>query len=203
MQIPKEPTMKQAAKFFLALFFVTASSFGQTKWKDDKSHTMINFTVSHMVISEVSGQFNEFEALLESSKEDFSDAKINVSIKAKSINTGTAGRDNHLRSAEFFNADIDSIITFTSTKLEKVENNTYKIYGSLTMRGITKEVVLDTEFKGKIKGGRGTVAAFKATTTIARKDWGLNWNRNIEAGGLLVGEHVDLTILAEFVEVKS
>lgn len=195
--------MKQAIKLFLTIFFVMTASYGQTKWKDDKSHTMINFTVSHMVISEVSGQFNEFEARMESSKEDFSDAKINVSIKAKSINTGTAGRDNHLRSAEFFNADIDSIITFTSTKLEKVGVDAYKIYGSLTMRGVTKEVVLDTKFKGKVNGGRGAVAAFKATTTIARKDWGLNWNRNIEAGGLMVGENVNLTILAEFVEIKS
>ncbi len=195
--------MKHAAKFFPALFFVYALSFGQTKWKEDKSHTMINFTVSHMVISEVSGQFNEFEARIETSKEDFSDAKITVAIKAKSINTGTNSRDNHLRSADFFNADIDSVITFTSTKLEKVGSDTYKIYGSLTMRGVTKEVVLDTKFKGKVKGGKGNVAAFKATTTIARKDWGLTWNRNIEAGGLLVGDNVDLTILAEFVEVKS
>jgi polyisoprenoid-binding protein YceI len=194
--------MKKSVQVFLALCFIAALSASQTKWNVDKSHTMINFSVSHMVISEVTGQFKDFDATMEVTKEDFTDAKINVTIKAKSIDTGTNSRDNHLRSADFFNADVDSIITFTSSNIEKSDSDTYKIYGSLTMHGITKDVVLDAKLKGKIKGGRGMVAAFKATTSIARKDWGLTWNRSIEAGGLLVGETVDLTILIEFNEKK-
>ncbi|MFA5833688.1 MAG: YceI family protein [Bacteroidota bacterium] len=194
--------MKQVVTMTLAILFISTTAFTQTKWKVDKSHTMINFSVSHMVISEVTGQFNEFDATMEATKEDFTDAKINVTIKTKSINTGTNSRDNHLRSADFFNADVDSNITFTSAKIEKTSNDTYKIYGSLTMRGVTKDVVLDTKYKGKIKGGKGMVSAFKATTSIARKEWGLGWNRTIESGNLLVGENVDLTIFIEFAEAK-
>lgn len=195
--------MKRILNIIIIVIFSAAASFGQVKWKADRSHTMINFTVPHMVISEVSGQFKDFDASMETSKEDFSDAKINVQIKAKSIDTGTNFRDNHLRSADFFNADVDSIITFVSSRIERTGLDAYKIYGSLTMRGISKEVVLDTKFKGKVKGGRGMVAVFKATTSIERKNWGLGWNRTIEEGGLLVGETVDLSILIEFTESKS
>jgi polyisoprenoid-binding protein YceI len=164
---------------------------------------MINFSVEHMVISEVTGQFKEFDATMETSKEDFTDAKINVSIKAKSIDTGTPGRDNHLRSADFFNAEIDSTITFVSSKVEKTGNETFKITGALTMRGVTKEVVLNTKYKGKVKGMRGAVSAFKATTSINRKEWGLSWNRTIETGGFVVGENVELSIVIEFIEAKA
>ena len=194
--------MKKSVLVFLALYFVSVSATSMTKWKADKSHTMINFTVSHMVISEVTGQFKDFDATMDAAKEDFTDAKINVTIKAKSIDTGTNSRDYHLRSADFFNADVDSIITFNSSKIEKSDTDTYKIYGSLTIRGITKDVILDTKLKGKIKSNKGTVAAFKATTSITRKEWGLNWNRSMDSGGLLVGETVDLTILIEFNESK-
>lgn len=195
--------MKFKINSAIVIFIFTGMLFGQTKWKVDRSHTNVNFSVSHMVISEVTGTFKDVDAMIETSTEDFSDAKINVSIKAKSIDTGNNGRDNHLRGADFFNTEIDSIITFTSSKVEKSGENNFKIHGSLTMRGVTKDVVLETKFRGKIKGGRGMVAAFKATTTINRKDWGLNWNRTIEAGGLVVGEEVELTILAEFNETKS
>jgi polyisoprenoid-binding protein YceI len=194
--------MKQLFAFTLVAVFTMSSLFAQTNWKVDKSHTMINFSVSHMVISEVTGQFKEFDATLETPNEDFTAAKINVAIKSKSIDTGTPGRDNHLRSADFFNADVDSTISFISSKVEKTGNDTYKVFGTLTMRGVTKDVVLDTKYKGKIKGMRGMVSAFKATATINRKDWGLNWNRTIETGGLVVGENVDLTIVVEFIETK-
>jgi polyisoprenoid-binding protein YceI len=195
--------MKQIFALVLTVFLAASTAFPQSTWKVDRSHTMINFSVAHMVISEVTGQFKDFEATMVQAKEDFTDAKITVAIKTKSIDTGTPGRDNHLRSADFFNADVDSVITFVSSKVEKTGNDTYKIYGVLTMRGVSKEVVLDTKYKGKIKGMRGAVAAFKASTTINRKEWGLNWNRTIEAGGLVVGENVDLTILVEFVETKA
>lgn len=195
--------MKKLVILTLIIISVFSSTNGQTKWKVDRSHTMINFSVPHMVISEVTGQFKDFDATMEGSKDDFTDAVITVTIKAKSIDTGTPKRDDHLRGADFFNADVDSIIRFNSSSVVKTGSDTYKINGALTMRGITKEVVLDAKFKGKIKGGRGMVAAFKATAAINRKDWGLTWNRNIEAGGLLVGETVDLSIVVEFLETKS
>ncbi|MFA6470189.1 MAG: YceI family protein [Bacteroidota bacterium] len=195
--------MKQIYALTLAVILLFSTVFTQTKWNVDKSHTMINFSVEHMVISEVTGQFKEFDATMETSKEDFTDAKINVSIKAKSIDTGTPGRDNHLRSADFFNAEIDSTITFVSSKVEKTGNETFKITGALTMRGVTKEVVLNTKYKGKVKGMRGAVSAFKATTSINRKEWGLSWNRTIETGGFVVGENVELSIVIEFIEAKA
>lgn len=195
--------MKQAIFIIFTSIIFSTISDSQTKWISDKSHSMINFSVSHFMISEVTGQFKDFTATMESSNNDFSDAKIDVTIKAKSVDTGTERRDNHLRSTDFFNAEVDSIITFTSSQIEKTGENTYKIYGVLNMRGISKEVELDTKFMGLIRGNRGTIAAFKATTSIARKEWGIAWNRVNETGVLTVGEIVDLTINIEFSEVIS
>lgn len=188
-------------KLMIFLSALTVTATAQTKWGLDRSHSYVNFSVSHMVISDVTGTFNEFDTVVESTADDFSDAKINVAIKAKSIDTGNEGRDKHLVSADFFNADKDSMVTFKSTKIEKVTSGKYKIYGELTMRGVTKPVVLDTQFKGKAKNPWGkTIAAFKANTTVNRKDWGLNWNKALEAGGVLVGENVDITIAVQLVQ---
>ena len=117
--------MNKAARIIFLLFMVAMMTVGQTKWNVDKSHTMINFSVSHMMISEVTGQFREFDATLESAKEDFTDAKISVVIKSRSIDTGTNGRDKHLRSADFFNAEVDSNITFISSNFSFREKLSY------------------------------------------------------------------------------
>ncbi|KAB2924690.1 MAG: YceI family protein [Bacteroidetes bacterium] len=173
----------------------------QTKWGLDRSHSYVNFSVSHMVISDVTGTFKDFETAVEAGKEDFSDAKINVAIKAKSIDTGNEGRDRHLRSADFFNADKDSIVTFKSTRIEKTAEGKYAITGDLTMRGVTRQVVLDAQYKGKAKNPWGkTIAAFKATGSVNRKEFGLNWNKALETGGVLVGENVDITIAVQLVQ---
>jgi polyisoprenoid-binding protein YceI len=188
-------------KLFILLTALSVMATAQTKWGLDRSHSYVNFSVSHMVISDVTGTFNDFNTSVESISDDFSDAKIHVSIKAKSIDTGNEGRDKHLASADFFNADKDSIVSFKSTKIEKVTAGKYKIYGDLTMRGVTKQVVLDAQYKGKAKNPWGqTIAAFKANTTVNRKDWGLNWNKALEAGGVLVGENVDITIAVQLVQ---
>ncbi len=193
--------MKQTGRIFFALLFTAIASFSQTKWSLDKSHSEINFTVVHMTISEITGNFGDFSVQFESLKEDFSDAKVDVAIKAKSINTKNERRDGHLRSEDFFNAEKDSIIIFKSTSFVKTGKETYSITGDLTMRGVTKQVILDTKFKGSIKNPRGQmVVAFKAATTINRKEWGLNWNRALEAGGWLVSDNVDITIIVELVQ---
>lgn len=190
-------------RILIAVLILMLNAGAQTKWAVDKAHASINFTVAHMVISEVTGKFRDFDATMESSKPDFTDAKITVTIKAKSIDTGNERRDGHLRSADFFNADVDSIITFVGKKMEKVNDTDYKLYGALTMRGVTKDVVLDVKFKGKISSQVGDRIAFKAMTTINRTEWGLKWNRTIETGGLLAGENVDLHINIEFVSSKK
>lgn len=185
------------------LTIAALSLFSQTKWNADKAHSNINFTVSHMVISEVTGKFNDFDITMESKQKDFADAAVAVRIKTKSIDTGNERRDNHLRSADFFNADVDSVITFTSTKFEKKSETRYQITGMLSMHGITKPVVLDATYKGSISLQQGERIAFKATTTLHRADWGLTWNRAIESGGLLVGEDVELSINVELVAAKK
>lgn len=187
-------------KLFAALLALSVTGLAQTKWGLDRAHSYVNFSVAHMMISDVTGTFNRFDAQVKSAKDDFTDADIVVTINAKSIDTGNEMRDRHLRSADFFNTDTDSIVTFKSTKIEKLSEAKYKIIGDLTMRGVTKSVILDAEYKGKIKGYKGMIAAFKASAAINRKEWGLNWNSAIEAGGFLVGDTVEITIAVEFVQ---
>ena len=173
------------------------------KWNIDTAHTNINFAVSHMVISEVTGTFKEFNGTVEASKEDFSDAKIEVLIQAKSINTDSNDRDNHLRSGDFFDVANHPVLKFKSTKIEIKENGKLAITGNLTMRGISKEIELDAKFKGKGVNPWGQiVAVFKATTKLHRKEWGLSWNAALEAGGFLVGEEIELVLNIELNEAK-
>lgn len=190
-------------KIFIILSLLSVTAASQTKWIVDRAHSYITFSVSYMMLSDVTGKFHDYDVRMESSKEDFSDAKIDVAIKTKTIDTGVEPRDKHLRSADFFNADVDSIIMFKSTKIESDGDKGLKITGLLTMRGVTKEVTLDAAYKGKTKGYKGMVAGFSASTTINRKEWGLNWNRTIEAGGLLVGEDVTITIAVQLIQNEN
>jgi polyisoprenoid-binding protein YceI len=172
-------------------------------WVIDVAHTNINFAVSHMVITEVTGTFKEFEGTVVSAKDDFSDAQITVTINAKSINTENNDRDNHLRSADFFDVENHSVLGFKSTNVVNKGNGKLEIAGDLTLRGITKPVVLNAKFKGQAVNPWGLiVAAFKATTTINRKKWGLVWNTALEAGGFLVGEDIELTFNVELNQAK-
>lgn len=193
--------MKVFSALFLALLFTSPVLSAETAYTIDPAHSNVNFTVSHMVISSVSGGFKEVSGTLVSSKDDFSDAKINIVIATKSINTDNDKRDAHLRSADFFDVEKFPAAEFKSTSVTKTGKDTYTIKGDLTMRGVTKPVELNATFKGKVKSPWGqTVAAFKGTTTIDRKNWGLVWNKSLEAGGVLVGDDVELTFTAELVQ---
>ncbi|MBW7888798.1 MAG: YceI family protein [Bacteroidetes bacterium] len=195
--------MKKIFNYGILMLIIAVPAFSQTNWVADKAHSTVGFTVSHMVISEVSGKFDDFEVRMTSSPSDFSNAVINVKIKTKSIDTGIKPRDNHLRSADFFNADVDSLITFASTSIEKQNEKKYLIRGNLSMHGVTKPVTLDAVYKGKIGTDQNERIVFKATSTINRTEWGLKWNRAMETGGLLVGEEVELSISMEFVVAKK
>lgn len=173
------------------------------EWKIDVAHTNIDFTVSHMVIAEVSGSFKEFEGTVVSAQADFSDAEISITIKSQSINTGNNDRDNHLRSADFFDAENHPEVTFKTTTVKKKSDNKLAVTGDLTMRSVTKQVVLDVKFKGTAVNPWGQlVAAFKATTVLNRKEWGLVWNTALEAGGFLVGEEIELNLNVELNPVQ-
>jgi polyisoprenoid-binding protein YceI len=171
-------------------------------WSIDPDHSSIGFKVRHMMVSNVKGTFGTFNGVAEVDEKDITRSKISVTIDTSSINTGVLKRDEHLRSADFFDTAKYPIMTYVSKKVEKSGNDRLKIYGDLTLRGITKPVVLDVEGPTKVyKDPQGKLRrGASATATINRKDFGLTWNKVIEAGGVLVGEEVNISLEAEFVK---
>ncbi len=169
-------------------------------WKIDSAHSEVKFKVKHLVISTVSGHFNQFDATAESSKDDFSDAKITFEADINSIDTKNEHRDGHLKSPDFFDAANHPKLTFTSTAFTKKTNDEYALAGDLTLRGVTKPVVLDVVYNGTVKGFGGSfdVAAFEINGKINRQDFELKWNALTETGGVVVSDDVKFEILAEF-----
>jgi polyisoprenoid-binding protein YceI len=187
----------------LAFLFISMQSNAQlTKWTVDKSHSNVNFTVTHMTISEVEGTFKIFEGNVEHTKADFSDAKINFQVDIASVNTENENRDNHLKGDDFFNAAQFPTMKFSSTSMKPLGNNKYQLSGNLTIRDITKPVVFEVSYGGTVNTQRGRKSGFKAKTTINRFDYNLKWDRATEAGGLVVGKDVDIQINLEMNEVK-
>lgn len=167
-----------------------------TKWVIDPTHSEIGFKVKHMMISTVSGQFEKFDAKAETDGDDFSSAKVEVSVDIDSINTKVKDRDAHLKSDDFFNAAEFPVMTFKSTGFDGE-----KLTGNLTIRDITKEVTLDTEFNGIVTDPYGqTKAGFEISGEINRKDFGLKWSAVTEAGNIVVSDKVKLVIGAQFVK---
>ena len=193
--------MKRTALLLFLTLISAPLLFGQKSgWTLDKAHSSVSFSIRHLVISEVTGKFRDFDITLNSSKDDFSDASVDATIKVASINTENERRDAHLKTDDFFNAEKFPEIKFKSAAFEKVEGDKYKITGDLTIRDITKKVTFDAVYNGSIKGMRGTtIASWKATLTINRFDYGLKWNRTIEAGGLIAGDMVNITLSLELV----
>ena len=169
-------------------------------WTIDTTHTEVGFKVKHLVVSTVSGKFTTFEGKLNSEKDDFSDAKISFTADIDSIHTGNEQRDNHLKSADFFDAANHPKLIFSSTAVEK-DGNDYKITGDLTIRETTKQVVLNAEFGGIEKSPYGQiVAGFEITTKINRQDFGLHWGALTEAGGLVVANDVKIIVNVELIK---
>ena len=191
--------MRRTILCSIASFIAALSVSAQTTWIADKAHTQITFSVTHLLISEVTGRFSDFDVTFHDANEDFTDGTIGVTIRTASINTGIEKRDNHLKSDDFLGAEKFPNITFESTLIEKTGKDTYKITGDLTIRDVTKSVVLDARHNGTVTDPWGvTKAGFKATTSINRFDFGVKWGAALEAGGLVAGETVDLTLLMEF-----
>lgn len=170
-----------------------------TKWVLDPMHSEVQFKVKHLVISTVSGFFKSFEGELDTANDDFTDASISFSLDINSIDTNQTQRDEHLKSAEFFNAAEYPKISFKSTSFTKVDDDDYKLVGDLTVKGITKPVTLDVEFGGAAADFYGnTKAGFEITGKINRKDFGLTWDGVTEAGSVVVGEDIKLLINVQF-----
>jgi polyisoprenoid-binding protein YceI len=170
-------------------------------WNIDASHSQIQFAVRHMMISNARGRFEEFTGTVDFDENDLSTLSVDVSIDTASINTRDEKRDEHLRSADFFNTAEFPKMTFRSTGVEKVDNNNLKLHGELTIRDITKPVTLDVEYAGTVVSPWGTTSAgFSASTKINRKEWGLTWNATLEAGGVLVGEDIRIELELELIK---
>ena len=175
-----------------------------TTWKIDPAHSEINFKVKHLVVSTVTGHFSKFDASIETSKEDFSDAKINFEADINSIDTKNEQRDGHLKSADFFDAEKYPKMTFVSRSIKKDSDHEMKVTGNLTLRGVTKEITLDVIYNGTVAGFGGTqVAGFEVRGKLNRFDFGLQWNALTEAGGVVVSNEVKIEILAEFNKVQE
>jgi polyisoprenoid-binding protein YceI len=182
---------------------LAANGLAQTvRWEIDPAHSNASFTVRHMMVSNVRGEFTKLAGGVDVVGDDPTTAKVAVTIDAASINTREPKRDAHLRSAEFFNVEKYPAITFSSKKVERAGEGRLKLVGDLTMHGVTKEVTLDVEDltpEVKDPGGNLRVGAH-ATARINRKDFGLLWNKVLEAGGVLVGDEVTITIEVELVK---
>jgi polyisoprenoid-binding protein YceI len=170
-------------------------------WQVDYAHSEISFSVKHMMISTVRGRFEKFSATIDFNEQDPSRSSVEVQIDAASINTREEKRDGHLKSPDFLEADKHPYITFKSKWIEKIDKKHGRIIGDLTIRGISKEVVLDVEYAGQSKSPWGhTGAGFSATAKINRTDWGLTWNQALETGGLLVSNEININIELELVK---
>lgn len=169
----------------------------------DEVHTHIGFSVKHMMVSTVRGQFRQYRGSVELDPTDFTRSRFEGEIDVASIDTGNAQRDDHLRTSDFFDAPNHPKITFKSSRIEK-KGDEFVVHGDLTIRGVTKPIALEVEFHGTSKNPYGkTVAGLSARATLNRRDFGVNYNALLEAGGVAVGEKVKLELEAEFVAAEA
>jgi len=180
----------------------TTTSITTTKWTVDPAHSELQFKVKHLMITNITGGFHKFDATVETEGDDFSSAKIQVSVDAGSITTGSDQRDGHVKGADFFDVAQFPNITFKSTRVKKVDNEgSYELQGDLTIKNITKPVKLAVEFGGLQKDPWGNIkAGFTINGKIKRNDWDLNWNAALESGGVLVSEEVKILGEVQFVK---
>lgn len=165
-----------------------------TRWSIDPTHSEIGFKVKHMMFTNVSGKFTTYDAEITTEDNDFTKSNIAFSADIDSIDTNNVDRDNHLKSADFFDAATNPKLTFVATSLTKKDDD-YQLNGQLTLRGITKAIQLEAEVSPAMNDPWGnTKIGLNINGKINRKDWGLNWNSALETGGVLVGEEVKLTI---------
>ena len=170
-------------------------------WEIDPAHSEAIFSVKHMMFSTVRGHFNVLSGHLHIDEEHPENSWVDAQVDANSVDTRDEKRDGHLRSPDFFDAEHYPILTFKSTKVEKVGGNEYRVLGDLTMHGVTKPVVFKAEYNGQGKNPWGLqVAGLSAKSKVNRKEWGLNWNAALESGGVLVSEDVNIAIDLEAVQ---
>jgi polyisoprenoid-binding protein YceI len=176
----------------------------ETKWAIDPTHSKVAFKVKHLMISNVLGNFKEFEGQVSTDGDDFSTAEINFSLNAASIDTEMVDRDAHLKSPDFFDVEKYPKISFSGKEMKDLGDEMYELTGDLTIKDVTKSVTLTVEYGGIMTDPWGNVkAGFSLSGKINRKDFGLNWNAALEAGGVLVGEEVKISGDIELAKVVA
>jgi polyisoprenoid-binding protein YceI len=172
-----------------------------TKWVLDPTHSELTFKIRHLMISNVSGSFNQFDVQVETEGEDFTTAKIQVKVDMNSISTRNAQRDEHLKASDFFETATYPELVFEATEVEKIDNEEFSLKGNLTMKGITKPIQLKVEYNGTTKDPwGGERAGFQVTGSVKRSDWGVTFNSVLETGGVALGEDVKLNGEIELVK---
>ena len=171
------------------------------RWENDSSHSSNHFSVRHLMIAKVRGQFSKWTGTLQVPEGDFRKAGLTVTIDAASIDTGVADRDAHLRSADFFDVEKYPELTFKAVETKPAGNSRFELRGLLTIKGVTHPVTLAVEEAGRATDPWGnTRAVFSAKGSVSRKDFGLTWNQALETGGVMVGDHIEIEIDIEAVK---
>ena len=182
----------------------TQTEHGVSTWTLDPAHTLVGFSAKHMMFTTVRGKFNEVKGTVTVDADHPDRSSVEVEVPAASLDTGVEQRDNHLRSADFLEVEKHPAITFRSRRVEGAaqrEGERFKVVGDLSIRGTTREVVLDAVYEGEGKDPwGGTRAGFSATTKIDRRDFGLTWNQVLETGGILVGNEIRIEIEVQAVK---
>jgi polyisoprenoid-binding protein YceI len=179
----------------LAILFVAGAAFAQTTWSIDKAHSKVGFNVVHMAVSEVEGNFKDFDGSVVSKADDFNGAEVSFTAKTASIDTDNERRDGHLKSPDFFEAEKFPDLAFKGNLVKN--GGKYKLKGDLTLKGVTKPVEFDVTYGGTINTGREVKAGFKLLGQINRQDFGLAWSNKLASGEMVVSDKVDVVCKIE------
>ena len=170
-------------------------------WVLDPTHSELQFRIKHLMISTVTGQFNQFKATVETDGDDFTTAKVHFNAEVNSISTNNEQRDAHLKNGDFFDIEKYPEIVFESQRMETTGDDEYKLYGTITMRGISKQLILNVEFGGITKDPWGnTRTGFSVTGKINRQDYGMSFGAVSETGGILLGDEVKINANVQFIK---
>jgi polyisoprenoid-binding protein YceI len=170
-------------------------------WEIDQSHTTIEFSAKHLMVTTVKGRFTKFSGKIDIDEANPADSAVDVTIDATSISTGDERRDGHLASPDFLDVAQYPTLSYKSSRVERIDEDSARVYGDLTIRGVSRPVTLEVTREGETKNMKGErLMGFSVRTSINRKDWGLNWNVALETGGVLVGDKVNIAIDAEVFE---
>ncbi|MGC9044218.1 MAG: YceI family protein [Myxococcota bacterium] len=196
--------MKKGILSILMLLVIFSAKLFAAEWELDRSHSIVAFSVRHLGISNVRGEFEKFDVKVEGEKDAVEKSTVEAKIYVDSINTRDPKRDAHLKSPDFFDVEKYPTIDFKAKKIKKISSTKLKVTGDLTMHGVTKEVVLDVESTGiEAIDPMGNIrVGFSAKTKINRKDFGINWNMTLDKGGLVVGNDVEINIEIELIKKK-